>query len=242
LPTWPIADDEVLVLVMAAGVNYNGVWAGLRTPISPIDGHKNPYHIAGSDASGIVWKVGAKVKRWKVGDEIIIHCNQTTATTTSATAAIRCCRPRSASGATKRRRIVCAVLPRGQSRQLMRSPRTDLGRVACYTSRSRPPIACCSGQRAAHAQAGDTCCVGRLRRLGVFGLQLVAASARTQSRSSRMRRKMEYVFNLGAKGAINRKESREGPDAPGEHAEYNTWLKEARQFGKAIWRSPAARR
>ena len=42
LPTWPIADDEVLVLVMAAGVNYNGVWAGLGTPISPIDGHRNP--------------------------------------------------------------------------------------------------------------------------------------------------------------------------------------------------------
>ena len=30
LPTWPIADDEVLILVMAAGVNYNGVWAGAR--------------------------------------------------------------------------------------------------------------------------------------------------------------------------------------------------------------------
>ena len=61
---------------MAAGVNYNGVWAGLGEPISPIDGHKNPYHIAGSDASGIVWAIGAKVKRWKVGDEVVIHCNQ----------------------------------------------------------------------------------------------------------------------------------------------------------------------
>ena len=58
LPTWSIADDEVLVFVMAAGVNYNGVWAGLGQPISPIDGHKNPYHIAGSDASGLVWAVG----------------------------------------------------------------------------------------------------------------------------------------------------------------------------------------
>ena len=26
--------------------------------------------------SGIVWAVGAKVKRWKVGDEVVIHCNQ----------------------------------------------------------------------------------------------------------------------------------------------------------------------
>ena len=61
---------------MAAGVNYNGVWASLGKPISTFDVHKSPYHIAGSDASGIVWAVGSKVKRWKVGDEVVIHCNQ----------------------------------------------------------------------------------------------------------------------------------------------------------------------
>src|SRR5580704_155132 len=76
VPTWSIGDDEVLVYVMAGGVNYNGVWAALGQPISPLDVHKNAYHIAGSDASGIVWAVGAKVKRWKVGDEVIVHCNQ----------------------------------------------------------------------------------------------------------------------------------------------------------------------
>ena len=76
LPTWELDSHDVLVLVMAAGVNYNGVWASLGKPISPLDGHKNPYHIAGSDASGIVWAVGSKVKRWKVGDEVVIHCNQ----------------------------------------------------------------------------------------------------------------------------------------------------------------------
>ena len=78
VPTWQIDSHEVLVLVMAAGVNYNGVWAALGTPVSTIDVHKNPYHVAGSDASGIVWSVGNKVKRWKVGDEVVIHCNQAT--------------------------------------------------------------------------------------------------------------------------------------------------------------------
>ena len=68
--------NQVLVMVMAAGVNYNGVWAGLGIPISPFDVHDSDFHIAGSDASGIVWAVGDKVKRWKVGDEVVIHCNQ----------------------------------------------------------------------------------------------------------------------------------------------------------------------
>ncbi len=33
LPTWPLDSHDVLVLVMAAGVNYNGVWASLGKPI-----------------------------------------------------------------------------------------------------------------------------------------------------------------------------------------------------------------
>ena len=67
---------EVLVMVMAAGVNYNGVWASLGIPISVFDLHKADCHIAGSDASGIVWAVGSHVTRWKVGDEVVLHCNQ----------------------------------------------------------------------------------------------------------------------------------------------------------------------
>ena len=42
LPTWPLDCHEVLVLVMAAGVNYNGVWASLGKPMSTLDVHKNP--------------------------------------------------------------------------------------------------------------------------------------------------------------------------------------------------------
>ena len=77
VPTWQLDSHDVLILVMAAGVNYNGVWAASRRRRSRrSSSHKNPYHIAGSDASGIVWAVGSKVTRWKVGDEIVVHCNQ----------------------------------------------------------------------------------------------------------------------------------------------------------------------
>jgi crotonyl-CoA carboxylase/reductase len=69
---------EVIVRVMAAGVNYNNVWAALGEPVGVWRYGDHPefgHHIGGSDASGIVWKVGEGVERWSVGDEVIIHCN-----------------------------------------------------------------------------------------------------------------------------------------------------------------------
>jgi crotonyl-CoA carboxylase/reductase len=68
--------NEVVVLTMAAGVNFNGVWAARGKPISVFKMHSEPFHIAGSDASGIVWKVGSEVRRWKPGDQVVLHCNQ----------------------------------------------------------------------------------------------------------------------------------------------------------------------
>src|SRR5689334_10864249 len=67
---------EVTVRVMAAGVNFNNVWAALGKPISVFRYHEEDHHIGGSDASGIVWKVGEGVTRWKPGDEVVVHCNQ----------------------------------------------------------------------------------------------------------------------------------------------------------------------
>lgn len=74
-----IGPDEVLVYVMAAGVNYNNVWAGLGVPIDVIGsrtktGDPDDHHIGGSDASGIVYATGANVRNVKVGDEVVVHC------------------------------------------------------------------------------------------------------------------------------------------------------------------------
>ncbi|MFN8215401.1 MAG: crotonyl-CoA carboxylase/reductase [Solirubrobacterales bacterium] len=69
---------EVVVRVMAAGVNFNSIWAARAEPISIFPYGDHPrwgHHIAGSDGSGIVWKVGAGVERWQPGDEIVIQAN-----------------------------------------------------------------------------------------------------------------------------------------------------------------------
>ena len=75
MPVQKPGKDEVMVMVMAVGINYNNVWASQGIPISVI-GKDTGYHIGGSDASGVVWAIGDNVKRWKIGDEVIIHCNR----------------------------------------------------------------------------------------------------------------------------------------------------------------------
>lgn len=72
--------NEVLIQIKAVGINYNGVWAALGKPKSPMQMHGKKFHIAGSDASGIVHKIGSSVDKnslsYKEGDHVIIHCGQ----------------------------------------------------------------------------------------------------------------------------------------------------------------------
>ena len=64
---------------MAAGVNYNNVWAALGRPVDVVAarrkaGEAEEFHIGGSDASGIVWAVGEGVDSVRVGDHVVAHC------------------------------------------------------------------------------------------------------------------------------------------------------------------------
>ena len=74
-----IKEDEVLVAVMSAGLNYNSVWASKAYPLDMIEllqkrgDSTDDFHILGSDCSGIIYKVGNKVKNVLVGDEIVIQ-------------------------------------------------------------------------------------------------------------------------------------------------------------------------
>jgi crotonyl-CoA carboxylase/reductase len=238
LPTWPIADDEVLVLVMAAGVNYNGVWAGLGQPISPIDGHKNPYHIAGSDASGLVWAIGDKVKRWKVGDEVIVHCNQDDGDDEDCNGGDPLLSPSQRIWGYETPDGSFAQFCRVQSRQLMEKPKhLTWEESASYTLTLATAYRMLFGHAPHTLKPGDNVLIwGASGGLGVFGVQLVAASGANAIAIVSDESKAQYVRDLGAKGVIYRKDFNCWGQMPTVNTpEYNTWVKEARKFGKAIW-------
>ena len=238
LPVWDIGDDEVLVYVMAAGVNYNGVWAGLGEPISPFDVHKGEYHIAGSDASGIVWKVGAKVKRWKVGDEVIVHCNQDDGDDEECNGGDPMFSPTQRIWGYETGDGSFAQFCRVQSRQLMQRPKhLTWEEAACYTLTLATAYRMLFGHAPHTVRPGQNVLIwGASGGLGVFGVQLCAASGANAIAVISDESKRDYVMSLGAKGVINRKDFECWGQLPKVNSpEYNTWLKEARRFGKAIW-------
>jgi crotonyl-CoA reductase len=83
-----LAPDEAYVAVMASAINFNTVWTSIFEPL-PTFGfldrlgkesawgarHALDYHVVGSDASGVVLKVGSAVRNWKPGDRVVVHCN-----------------------------------------------------------------------------------------------------------------------------------------------------------------------
>jgi len=83
-----LAPDEAYVAVMASSINFNTVWTSIFEPLSTFGflkrlgkesvwgkRHDLPYHVVGSDASGVVIRVGSAVRNWKPGDRVTVHCN-----------------------------------------------------------------------------------------------------------------------------------------------------------------------
>ena len=87
VPLPELGPGEAYVAVMASSINYNTVWSSIFEPVStfgflsrygrtnPLAGrHDLPYHVIGSDLSGVVLRVGPGVHTWKPGEEVVAHC------------------------------------------------------------------------------------------------------------------------------------------------------------------------
>jgi crotonyl-CoA carboxylase/reductase len=229
---------EVIVRVMAAGVNYNNVWAAMGKPVSVFGYGDHPeygHHIGGSDASGIVWKVGKGVTRWQPGDEVVIHCNQASYEDPEVHGLDPLAAPSQRIWGYETTWGSFAQFTKVQAQQLLPRPKNlsweegaSYGLV--YFTAYRMLITQCQ------LQAGHRVLIwGAAGGLGVFATQLCRLTGADCVGVVSSKEKGRLVEQLGAVGYIDRNEfagmMRHGGESPEEE---KARFKESRRFSKAL--------
>jgi crotonyl-CoA carboxylase/reductase len=227
---------EVIVRVMAAGVNFNNVWAALGKPVSVFRSHPNEdHHIGGSDASGIVWKVGEGVTKWQPGDEVVIHCNQASYEDVEVHGLDPLAAPSQKIWGYETSWGSFAQFTKVQAQQLIRKPENLTWDEAAsygltYFTAYRMLIDQCK------IQAGDRVLIwGAAGGLGVFATQLCKAAGAQAVGVVSSPEKGELLEKIGITGWIDRNEfagmMRKGGESPDEE---KARFKESRRFSKKV--------
>src|SRR6476661_1223173 len=229
---------EVIVRVMAAGVNYNNVWAALGKPVGVWRYGDHPeygHHIGGSDASGVVWKVGAGVTRWKPGDEVVIHCNQASYEDPEVHGLDPLAAPSQRIWGYETTWGSFAQFTKVQAQQLLPRPQNlswaeSSAYGLTYFTAYRMLITRCK------IQAGANVLIwGAAGGLGVFATQLCAAAGANAVGVVSSDEKGELVKRLGAVDYVNRNDfagmMRKGGESPDEE---KARFKESRGFAKRV--------
>jgi crotonyl-CoA carboxylase/reductase len=200
---------EVIVRVMAAGVNFNNVWAALGKPVSVFgygDHEEYGHHIGGSDASGVVWRVGEGVTKWKPGDEVVIHCNQASYEDVEVHGLDPLAAPSQQIWGYETTWGSFAQFTKVQAQQLLPRPQNlswaeSSAYGLTYFTAYRMLIDQCN------LQAGDNVLIwGAAGGLGVFATQLCKASGANAVGVVSSEEKGELVKRLGAVDYVNRSE------------------------------------
>ena len=245
VPVPELRPDDVLVYVMAAGINYNNVWASLGSPVDVIkarerEGYKTGFHIGGSDASGIVYAVGAAVKNVKVGDRVVMHCGTWDANDPVVTsggdpmygASFRIWGYETNWGS-------FAQFTRVQAHQCLPKPKhLSWEASAAYMLVGATAYRMLMGWPPHQVQKDDVVLVwGGAGGLGCQAIQIAAARGAIPVAVISGEEKHDFCVKLGAKGTINRKKFDHWGMMPHwkDNDAYGKWLKGARAFGSAIW-------
>jgi crotonyl-CoA carboxylase/reductase len=236
---------EALVLVMAAGINYNNVWAAKGIPVDVTQvharfGEPDDFHVGGSDASGVVWQVGPGVENVAVGDHVVIHCGQWDPDD-----------PFVASGGdpgfADSYRIwgyesnwgSFAQFTKVQAHQcLPKAPHLTWEQAAAPTLVGATAYRMLMGWPPHVVQEGDVVLVwGGAGGLGSMAIQIVRELGGKAVAVVSSDDKAQFCMRLGAVGTINRKDfSHWGMPPHWTDTEgYAAWFAGAKTFGKALW-------
>ena len=244
--------QEVLIATMAAGINYNNVWAARGIPINVIAirqkmGEPYDFHVGGSDVAGIVYAVGSDVTDVSVGDEVVTHHGYWAPDDPMVLAGKDPMLAASASiwgyntnfGSFGQ---FCVA----QAHQVMpKAPHLSWEEAAAPSLVGTTAYRMLFGWSGNQLQEDDVVLVwGGSGGLGGQAIQLVTNHGARAVAVVSSEEKGEYCKTLGAVGYINRNDfdhwgiPPHWTDGPGQ----KEWTGSARAFGKAIWDALGERR
>ena len=245
VPIPELGPRDVLVYVMAAGVNYNNVWAAMGIPIDVIKtrmkkGEKEDFHIGGSDASGVVWATGKDVKNVAVGDEVVVHCGMWDPEDPFVVAGKDpMLGPTQKIWGYESNWGSFAQYTRVQDHQcLPKPPHLSWEEAASYMLVGATAYRMLHGWAGNMVKAGEPILVwGGAGGLGSMAIQIARAAGARPVAVVSGDSKNEFCKKLGAVGVIDRRKFDHWGKLPrwSDDIEYNLWLKGARAFGAAFW-------
>ena len=245
VPVPEIGDDEVLVYVMAAGVNYNNVWAAQGVPVDVISmrqraGEPYDFHIGGSDASGIVYKVGRKVTWPRVGDEVVLHCGAYDADCPSIQEGNDpMYSPSFKIWGYELNWGSFAQFTKVQAQQCLPRPQhLSWEESAAYMLVGATAYRMLYGFAPNAIKAGEVALIwGGAGGLGSMAIQICREAGAIPVAVVSSDEKFDYCIRLGAKGCINRNDFSHWGMLPHwtDKEGYKQWLAGARAVGQALW-------
>jgi crotonyl-CoA carboxylase/reductase len=231
---------------MAAGVNYNNVWAALGYPVDVIGarnkkGEPEKFHIGGSDASGIVYKIGSDVKNVKVGDEVVIHCGYWDKDDPFVKAGNDpMFAPSQLIWGYETNWGSFAQFCKVQDHQCLPKPKhLSWEESAAYMLVGATAYRMLHNWKPNDVKAGDPVLIwGGAGGLGSMAIQIVKAAGGRPIAVVSSDDKIDYCKKLGAEGVINRNNFKHWGAITTEINKpevFAEWTKKARDFGKALW-------
>ena len=251
ISTPTIGPKDVLVYVMATGINYNNVWAGLGFPVDVIadrqkKGEEEDFHAGGSDAAGIIWAVGEEVKDVKVGDEVVVHSGWwepedpwvLSGKDPMLAPSVRIWGYQTNYGS-------YCQFARAQSHQIKQKPKhLSWEEASCYMLCASTAYRQLMGWAPHTVEKDDVVLVwGAAGGLGSLALQIISALGGKAVGVISNEDKRQFCIDKGAVGAINRNDfSHWGPMPDTNSPDYKAWVGGVRGFGKAIWEAVGERK
>lgn len=247
VPLPPVGGDECLVKVMAAGVNHNGIWAAQGHPVDVValqgdGGQQQGFHIAGSDASGIVVAIGENVTDVQIGDEVVMHCgwwdeDAVDDQIMDRSAKIWGYEVNFGAFAEYTRVKQTALLPKPKH--------LSWEEAASYMLCGATAYRMLYGFAPHTLKPGDVVLIwGGSGGMGAIATQLVRAAGGIAIVVVSSEEKAAYCMENGAHGTINRRDYKHwgALDDLQDGVLYHDWMMEARRFQKEIWRLVGARK